>query len=542
MCWGRNLDVSDILREFLKVSTALSTEKDTKKLLEYVLLAAKRLSGSDGGTIYSVNAKKELVFDTLFNDTLDLHMGGSSGNPIPFSPIPIYINGEPNVNAVVAHCAAKGNVINIPDVYNVTEYDMTSAKAMDKHNAYRTLSILTVPMNNHEGDLIGVLQLINAQEDGDVIPFSRSIERTVIALASLGSVALTNRQLIDDMGELFEAFTQLIAKAIDEKSPYTGGHCRRVPELTMMIAEAVHRHSEGPMASFTMTDADRVELNLAGWIHDCGKVATPEYIMDKSTKLETVFDRISIVEHRFEIAKRDVELAHLKKIAVAVTEKEKEQLHQSLSDQISELDEALRFVKKVNVGGEFMSDTDQQHLETIAQLAQVTIDGLTMPLLSENEVYNLRTARGTLNREEREIINRHMDITCEMLDALPFPKHLARVPEFAGGHHEKMDGTGYPKGLTRDQMSIPARMMAIADIFEALSAADRPYKEAKKLSECLFIMGKMKENHHIDPDLFDIFVKEKVYLEYAQVFLKPYQIDEIDWSKIPGVKCEAIEH
>lgn len=534
------MDVSAILSEFLKVSTALSTEKDTTKLLEYVLLAAKRLSQADGGTIYSVNAKQELVFDTLFNDTLNLHMGGSSGNTIPFSSIPIYINGQPNVNAVVAHSAAKGKVINIPDVYNVSEYDMTSAKAMDKHNGYKTLSILTVPMNNHEGDLIGVLQLINAQEDDEVIPFSRRVERTVIALASLGSVALTNRQLIDDMGELFEAFTQLIAKAIDEKSPYTGGHCRRVPELTMMIAEAVHRHSEGPMASFTMTEADRVELNLAGWIHDCGKVATPEYVMDKSTKLETVFDRIAIIEHRFEVAKRDVQIAYLQKIAASLSEASKARLNDEMTTQIAELDEAFSFVKQTNIGGEYMSNEAQQKLEAIADLAHVTINGQIQPLLSDNEIYNLRTARGTLNPEEREIINRHMDITCEMLDALPFPKHLARVPEFAGGHHEKMDGTGYPKGLTREQMSIPARMMAIADIFEALTAADRPYKEAKKLSECLFIMGKMKEDQHIDPDLFDIFIKEKVYLEYAKRFLKPNQIDNIDWANIPGVTREAL--
>ena len=347
-------------------------------------------------------------------------------------------------------------------------------------------------------------------------------------------MALTNRQLIDNMDELFQAFTRLIAKAIDEKSPYTGGYCRGVPELTMMLAEAVHKHGRGPMASFKMTDADRHELKLAGWIHDCGKVATPEYIMDKSRKLETVFDRITLVETRFEIVKRDLEIAYLTKLSNSDIQANKATLKAQFDTSLAQLHKNFEFIAKANIGGEFMTPDDQAYVKSIGQSHRLTINGCSMPLLSEEEIYNLSITRGTLNSEERAIINRHMDITVEMLDSLPFPKHLKRVPEFAGGHHEKMDGTGYPKKLTIEQMSIPARIMAIADIFEALTAADRPYKDAKNVSECLKIMGFMKLDHHIDPDLFDIFVNEKVYETYASKFLKSEQLDYIEFDKIPG--------
>ena len=449
------MDISNVLREFLDVSIALSKERDTRTLMETILSSAKRLANADAGTIYSVNEQQELVFDTLFNDSLNLHIGGSSARENTFSPIPIYIDGEVNESAMVAISAASDEIINIDDIYENDTYNFSRAKEMDKENNYRTKSLLTIPMKNHEGELNGVLQLVNAQdEQNTVVEFSDEISREIRALTSLASVALTNRQLIDSMEELFQAFTQLIAKAIDEKSPYTGGHCRRVPELTMMIAEAVHRHQSGPMAEFTLNDADRHELNLAGWIHDCGKVATPEYIMDKSKKLETVFDRIDIIQARFEIAKRDAQLNQLR------TSQSPEQLEATLA----RLDDDYAFIAQANTGGEFMSEQDQQRLVDIGKSTTVVVNGEQTPLLTDDEVYNLQTARGTLNKEEREIINRHMDITVEMLDSLPFPKHLRRVPEFAGGHHEKMDGTGYPKQLTRDQMSIPARIMAIADI------------------------------------------------------------------------------
>lgn len=528
------MDVKNILNELVNVSIALSTEKDTTQLLEKILIAAKQLSHADGGTIYGINANNELQFDTLVNDTLGLYMGGSSGKTIPFDPIPIYLNDDINRSALVAYSAGKGEVINIEDAYAITDYDLSGPKKMDAKTGYHTQSVLTIPMKNHEGDLNGVLQLINAQDNGKVIPFNQDIEQTIRGVASLAAVALTNRQLIDDMENLFQSFTRLIAKAIDEKSPYTGGHCRRVPELTMMIADAVHHYDIGPLAEFSMTDADRKELSLAGWLHDCGKIATPDHIMDKSTKLEKVFDRIELVTTRFELAISQVTLEYTKKMQTCSDTAALALLQIQLDKKVSELQSARAFIEKTNIGGEFITPEQQQYIESIATMYDVKLAGKRHPLLTEEEVYNLKIARGTLTPEERTIINRHMDLTIEMLESLPFPKHLKRVPEFAGGHHEKMDGTGYPKGLTKEEMSVPARIMAIADIFEALTASDRPYKPGKKMSECLRIMGFMCKDKHIDADLFKVFVEQGVFLDYAQKYLSQDQIDDIIIEEIPG--------
>jgi HD-GYP domain-containing protein (c-di-GMP phosphodiesterase class II) len=526
------------LEHLIAIGIELSAEQDTNKILEDILLSAKSISNADGGTIYSITDDNQLKFETLLNDELGMYLGGTTGTPIPFPTIPLYQDGKPNKKALVALAAATNTLVNIEDAYEVKEYDMTGARNMDKQTGYRTKSVLTIPMANHEGDLNGVMQLINAQdEQGNVISFDQECVHLIRTLASLAAIALTNRQLIDGMEELFQSITRLIAKAIDEKSPYTGGHCRRVPELTLMIADAVHETDNGPLANFCMTDKDRYELSIAGWLHDCGKIAIPEAVMDKSTKLEMLFDRIELVDCKIEVVKRDLVIANQQAMLEAYKTGNStlaEQLENSCEEKLKQLDEDREFLRIANIGGEYMAPQMQQRVVDIGHSFHIEIAGANHQLLSEGEIYNLKIARGTLTEEERLIINHHMDITIDMLESLPFPKHLANVPEYAGGHHEKMDGTGYPKGLKKHEMSVQARLMAIADIFEALTASDRPYKKAKMISECLFIMGKMKLGNHIDPELFDIFVDKKVYQQFADKFLDADQIDEIDVSKIPG--------
>lgn len=523
------------LKHLIDIGVELSTEQDTTKLLEHILMSAKQLSNADGGTIYSITDQQTLKFETLFNDTLGMYMGGTSDTQITFPEIPMFVDGFPNSNALAAYAAATDQVINISDAYEAGDYDTSAARAMDEKNGYRTKSVLTLPMKNHENELIGVIQLINAQDDRGIVDFAPHVEQIILSLTSMAAVALTNRQLIDDMEELFQSLTRLIARAIDEKSPYTGGHCNRVPELTMMMAEAVCATDTGPLANYEMDSKDKYALSVAGWLHDCGKIATPEYVMDKETKLHTIYDRIGLVECRIELAKSELQRTQLEKVIDALKRgNDVTTLEQQTLDLLAELDDDREFLCKANVGGEFMRPEDQQRVRDIADKYTVTINGESQALLTDDEVENLSIAKGTLLNKERDIINNHMVVTIDMLESLPFPKHLRNVPEYAGGHHEKMDGTGYPKKLTREQMSVPARMMAIADIFEALTASDRPYKEAKKLSECLRIMGFMKLDNHIDPDLFDTFVDQKVYLDYAHQFLKEDQIDDIDLTKIPG--------
>lgn len=518
------------LQHLLKLAVELASERCTERLLENILLSAMELTDCDGGTIYSVLDQEYLAFSTLINKPLNLHLGGTTDKDIPYTPIPIFINNELNNKALVAISAATRKPICIEDVYACTEYDLSAARLMDEKTGYHTQSVLTIPLQNHEDELNGVLQLINPRANGQIVHFTSQQVNLICSIGALAAVALTNRQLIDNMEELFQSFTRLIAKAIDEKSPYTGGHCRRVPILTMMIADAVHDYEFGPMKDFKMSDADKHELSVAGWLHDCGKIAIPESVMDKATKLECIFDRIELIKCKVEVAKRDLQINYLNSQLNPSEDyySDSKNNKENFDNEIKFLESELAFLKQINLGGEFMSEECQQRVISLANKYHVEIDGVKQSLLSENEIYNLNIAKGTLTKEERDIINKHMDITISMLEALPFPKHLKRVPEFAGGHHEKMDGTGYPKGLTREQMSVPARMMAIADIFEALSAADRPYKEAKPLSECLFIMKKMTEQNHLDSDLFEIFIKSRVYLNYANQFLKPEQIDSID--------------
>jgi len=315
-----------------------------------------------------------------------------------------------------------------------------------------------------------------------------------------------------------------------------------VPELTMMLGQAAIDVKTGPLQDFTLNDQEFYELKIAGWLHDCGKVITPESVMDKPTKLSTIFDRITLIDQRFELLKKQAECNKLNKIielmqsekSADVIQKNLTEIDRHFSEFIQRCDADRDFLRKSNIGSELMAPEDQQRVRDLAAIAIVDESGEEKTFLSQDEVYNLNITRGTLTAEERQIINNHIVVTINMLESLPYPKGLKRVPEYAGGHHERMDGKGYPRGLTREQMSIPARVMGIADIFEALTSKDRPYKKAKTLSESLFILGKMKIDSHIDPDLFDLFVREKIYLKYALQFLEPEQIDEVDESKIPG--------
>jgi len=519
------------------IGIALSSEKNSQRVLELILQGAKKLTDADGGTLYTLNENNELVFEIVSTDSLNIYMGGTSGSKIEFPPLSLEVDGHENLSMVVTNAVLNDQTINIPDAYDADGYDFTGTREFDKNTGYRTRSILTIPMKNHNAEIIGVLQLINSTNlsTNEVVEFSMQDQKLAESLASQAAVALTNKKLIDEQKALFEAFIKLIATAIDEKSPYTGGHCRRLPELTMMIAEACDKDTTSSLKDFQMTDKDRYELMIAGWLHDCGKVTTPEYVIDKATKLETIYDRINTINTRFDVLKRDVKIKFLEEKLAAGNDASKITLaEEEYKKTIEKLDDDQAFIAMANVGGEYMSEELQDRVRQIAAYQLTNNDGSVEDFLSKNEVRNLTIPKGTLTEAERTVINNHIVVTIKMLDQLPFPKHLQHVPEYAGGHHERMDGRGYPKGLTRNQMSWQARMMGIADIFEALTARDRPYKDGKKLSTCLKILGKMKQESHIDPDIFDVFVREKVYLQYAKEFLTEDQIDEVSHSEIPG--------
>lgn len=521
-----------------EIGIALSAENDTRKLLEIIMMGAKSLTHADGGSLYFLKDSL-LSFEIISNDSLNIQMGGTSGNEITFPPIPLEIDNVENHSNVVTHCVLTGSTINIEDAYHEDGFDFSGTRSFDASTGYRTQSMLTFPLKDHEQQIIGVLQLINARDlkSGDVISFSAVEQQLAESLASQAAVALTQRRLISELQVLFESFIRMIASAIDDKSPYTGGHCRRIPVLTMQLAEAVHETDTGPLADFRINNKDRYELETAAWLHDCGKVVTPEYVMDKSTKLETIFDRISIIEARFEVLLRDAEISRLQALLDSdLRDSERLNLDREYQDRCNQIRDDLLFLQKTNIGSEFLSEDDLARLIELSKVKWKDLNGNIQPLITEDELTNLSIQRGTLNDDEREIINYHIVATIKMLESLPFPRNLQNVPEYAGGHHEKMDGTGYPRGLKREEMSVQARIMAIADIFEALTASDRPYKSGKKLSECLKIMGFMRRDQHIDADIFEVFVKNKVYLDYADEFLDPEQIDTIDEAAVLQIR------
>jgi HD-GYP domain-containing protein (c-di-GMP phosphodiesterase class II) len=531
------------LEELNGIGIALSSERDIDRLLEVILVAAKKITNADGGTLYRRHAGDEdrLAFEIIRTDSLGIAMGGTTGVRVPFGPVRLHdAAGRENTSMVVAYSVLRDTTVNIVDAYTEEGFDFSGTKAFDSRTSYRSQSFLTVPMKNHEGEIIGVLQLINAKDrsSGAVTAFSEADQRLAESLASQAAVALTNRLLILQLEALFESFINLINEAIDDKSPYTGGHCERVPLLTMMIAEAAHRASEGPLADWTMSDRDWYEFKIAGLLHDCGKVTTPVHVVDKATKLQTIYDRIDLLDTRFEAIKRDAEIAMLRAkldARFASPGADSSVLDLAYRQRLLEIEEDRAFLRAANIGVESMRPEDQERVHAISKKYRWrNVEGVESDLLTEDEVENLSIRAGTLTARERQIINHHIEVTIKMLEALPWPRHLKNVPEYAGGHHERMDGKGYPRGLTREQMSVQARIMGIADIFEALTARDRPYKKGKTLTESLHILGKFKLNGHIDPDLFDLFVRERVYLRYAEQFLDPDQIDEVEVARIPG--------
>jgi HD-GYP domain-containing protein (c-di-GMP phosphodiesterase class II) len=520
------------LEELNEIGISLSRQRDTQRLLEAILVAAKKITNADGGTLYRVDRDAKIArFEILLTDSLGIAMGGTNGTDVPFYPVRLYDqSGEPNNSMVVAYSVLHGETVNIADAYVAEGFDFSGTKSFDQKTGYRSQSFLTVPMKNHNNEIIAVLQLINAKDrkTGSVVPFTEADQQLAESLASQAAVALTNSHLINQLENLFESFIGLINGAIDDKSPYTGGHCERVPALTMMLAEAVNETKEGPFAEFTMSEKDRYELKIAGLLHDCGKITTPVHVVDKATKLETIFDRIALIDTRFEIVRRDAEIRMLRQQLAAPEDAHGERRLAALEFEAicSQIESDREFLRGANIGTEKMRSEDQDRVRRIAKTYRWRdMFGEDQDFLTDDELKNLTISSGTLTQEERQIINHHIDVTITMLEALPWPNHLRNVPEYAGGHHERMDGKGYPRGLTGEQMSVQARLMAIADIFEALTAKDRPYKKGKTLGESLSILRRFKENGHIDPDLFDVFMKHKVYMKYAHRFLDPEQID-----------------
>jgi HD-GYP domain-containing protein (c-di-GMP phosphodiesterase class II) len=558
--------MKNTISRLLAIGTLLGGEKKFDRLLDEIVAETISITGARGGIVYL----------TDLDDTLVGALARFDGRQLGGLPPPGLRAGVNDDHPAVQAASRRATVETEVTAEQVARW----YPGFEHCQAYR---VMAVPLKNREGELVGVLMLSQDPEIRREDVTRADAQAFVEAVSGTAAVAIETNRLIQEQKRLMLAIIELLAGAIDAKSPYTSGHCQRVPVLMEMLAKAAEDASEGPFKEFKLSDEQWEELHVAGWLHDCGKVTSPEFVIDKATKLESITDRLHEVRMRFEVIKREAEAACWREIAEAGLDgaARRERL-ETLRRLWQTLDEEFAFVAEINVGGETMAPERIARLKEIASRSWTrTLDdriGLSHeesqrkartpppslpavePLLADRpehiilrgerdqiaadnpwgfkvdvpellynrgEIYNLSVARGTLTEEERFKINAHMIETIRMLSRLPLPRHLRNVPEIAGGHHEKMDGTGYPKRLKREDMSLPARMMAVADIFEALTAADRPYKKAKSLSESISIMAKMRDNAHIDPEIFDLFLKSGVYLQYAERFMQPEQIDAV---------------
>jgi len=513
-----------------QIGLALSKEKNINRLLEMIVDEARAQSHADAGTLYTVDSDQtHLRFEILQNDTMNIRMGGTSGQKIDLPKVPLYHKERPNLSNVSSYVALTGEIIIIPDVYEAKGFDFTGPRKYDAATGYRSRSMLVIPLKNHENDIIGVLQLLNAKncETGKVVEFSPEYVDEIASLASQAAIALTNTQLIQDLKNLFYSFIQSIATAIDEKSPYTGGHIRRVVDITMMIAEKINQAKEGVFKDVSLNDDEIEELRLAAWMHDVGKIITPEYVVDKATRLETIFDRIQIIETRFRLIGETIQNEYQRrKLDLlennALDEPTHHQLNRELSEKLDKIQTDLDYIRSCNNAGKFMTDDDVLRIHEIAAQTYST-NGRRYSYLTDDEVNNLCIRKGSLTDSERKIIENHAVMTLKILNQLPFPRKLSNVPKYAGEHHEKIDGTGYPRGICGKELSLQSRIMAIADIFEALTAKDRPYKKPMHLDQAVKIMGFMIKDNHLDKDLFQLFIDNGLHMDYARQEMEPKQ-------------------
>ncbi len=519
------------IRKLSDIGRAMSSVTDINVLLEMIVDLARSFTNADAGVLYILE-EQGLRFEIVQNDSLNIRMGGKNGEKIPYPPVELH---DGNISSFAA---LNGISVNIPDVYDTALFDFTNPKSFDRVTGYKTKSMLVVLLKNHDDDVIGVLQLLNAKdlETGEVRSFSADFEDLIEGLASQAAIAISKISLMNDMEDLFEAFVKVMATAIDEKSPNTGGHIRRVANLTLTMAKAIHQKKEGAFKEVVFNEDSMRELRIAAWMHDIGKVTTPVEIMEKSTKLQTIFDRIHHIDLRMECLLERTEKESMRR-KLELMEKGADKVTLAEIDEetklrVEEILDIRQFIRDCNQPRECLAEENIKRLESIASMTYQDWDGTTNPFITENELENLMVRKGTITAAERDKIKEHAYVTLRMLKQIPFTKRIKNIPHFAAAHHECIDGSGYPLGLTGDEIPFEGKLMAVTDIAEALTADDRPYKKALSLNEVHKILQRMVDTGKLDRDLVNLFIEERVY----ETYLKNYETEP---DKTPGEKNEA---
>jgi HD-GYP domain-containing protein (c-di-GMP phosphodiesterase class II) len=503
------------LERLTRIGIDLSAEHDVDRLLEQILEEARALTSAEAATLYQVDTDAGLLhFKILQNERLGTRMAGKKGRASALPSVPL---SPENVSGYVALACEP---VNIADVYEAEGFDFSGPREYDRLTGYRCRSMLVLPIQNHEEEVIGVLQLINARRGREIVDFSRESVQLARALASQAGIALTNAHLIQDLKSLLEGLIEVMADAIDEKSAHTAGHIRRVTQLSAFLAEAVNACEDGLFDRRAFTQAELEELRIAGLLHDIGKIVIPEHVVDKATKLECIYDRIHEIRTRFSVIRRGVEIRALERKLAAtgngVGTAEIAVIEEERREALSELESDLSFLENINPGGESMAPDRIERLHRIAARSYRDDQGCEQPYLTENEVRNLSIPRGTLLPEELARIRAHAATSVRLLSRIPFPRKLRNVPRIAGDHHEALDGSGYPFGKTAGELPLQSRILAVADIFDALTASDRPYKKAYPLDEAYRILRSEAAGGRLDERLVELFIGSGVAHRLAE--------------------------
>ncbi len=512
-----------------EIGLSLSSKKELDDIFDMILQESLFFTNADGATIYTLSEnKKYLNFEVVYNRTLNINLSRLKGN-LNWEPIPLYDeNGFPLMKTQAAYVAHTGEIKNYDDIYEQDQFETTGTKQYDKKNNYRTKSILALPLKSHENDVIGVIQLINPiNEKGEIDIFSNEDIHVINSLASLAGIALNNRQLIKGLENLILQFVSSIASAIDRKSKYTGAHIQRVAEISKDLVNIIQKDNER-FSQKKFTHEEIQEIGLAALMHDFGKIITPEFIMDKSTKLEAIIDKISLIEERcdfiIDIINKDKEIAKLKNKPT-----------ENLDKIISEINYFKVWIEIMNGGTEFMNDDLVRKLEEIYRFRYIS-NKKEYFILTDDEYEKLSVRKGTLTKDEIVRMQEHAQISYNILSSITFPKKYKNIPIYASLHHEKLNGKGYPFHYKAEQIPFQARIIAIADIFEALTATDRPYKKGKTIEETLTILAKMAKNNEIDSDILDALIDTNYIFNYFERFFhKKYRPEDIDIDSIKRI-------
>lgn len=512
------------LTALLNIAQLLSSEHNLDHLLDMIIDEAMKFTQADAGTLYRFDkSQQQLEFTVVRNHSLEIHMGGTQQG-ITWPNLSLYKNGEPNLNMVAATCALEKRPLKISDVYSETHFDFNGTREFDERTGYHSKSMLVIPLLTKDNELLGVLQLINKRNEiQESIAFSEQDQVNTMALASQAALSLSNALLVNQMEALFESFATAINKAFDEKCNFTGIHIMQVAKLAELISHAINE-DDTVYADIQYSHETLHSIKIAALVHDIGKISTPEFVLHKATKLQKNVDRIDIVALRIELTKQAIlieALSHYLPQGLTL-----DNLLERHRTAMNLLEDDGDFLNNMNSGREFLAAESAERIREIAQ-RQYPFKDENRPLLEPDEVLNLCIQRGTLNETERQIIMNHARLSLEILQTLPFPEKYGQIVDIACNHHEKLNGTGYPRGLTADELTLEDQIMVLADLYEALSSKERPYKAPMAINQVVDILCDMANNGEIDKTLLRFFFEQGIYKQY-NAYLNPEQITNFE--------------